>query len=249
MSKRLPSNNCRFQSLLLSQPKVFSEDLKRLSQPAVSGRLILVADHFAHVEKYADIAQHYDAIAIRIQIESAAIGFGSRPGLDCVMLAKAIQRTPRLCFDGIQLHLATTQETEAQDVRNAVGTLNQTTALLQKNGLQNFVQACNHIEVCRQLQQPREWLCEFCETNHSVFARQFDIELEPVHELQATVISRPQHLSAVVNLERSQFEGRNQLSCESGIRIARSFADHSVLSLSKSARELFIGDQVSFFIL
>lgn len=245
-------------SILLAHIAVSAEDLNRLSTAAGLAELLVCADHFQQAELYSAAAvPHGVTFQVLVDVDIGMQRSGTRPRVDAVQLAAAIDKLPGLKLAGVmgyEGHLLTIADPAEKRERifEAMNMLQASRDAFLERGLPCDVVSAGgsgSFWITGQHSAVTE-----LQAGGAIFGDLFyqrccglqnvDVALTVV----ADVVSRPALDRAVLNCGRKAI---NPVICPPdvwqlpGATIEKMSAEHTVLHLQDEARDLKIGDRVT----
>jgi len=244
-------------SILLAHLAVADRDLKRLAEASRQTELLLTVDHYVQAERYSSAAKDAGVtFPVLIDVDIGMNRTGTRPRIEAATLAKATQQLPGLTVTGImgyEGHLLTIDDADAKHVAivEAMNVLQQTRDAVISEGLNcdivsaggsgSFWITGQHAAVTEI--QAGGGIFGDLFYQQSCGLKDVDIALTVV----ADVVSRPSLDQAVLNCGRKAI---NPIVCPPevvgvpGAAVGSLSAEHTVLHLEGSGRDLKIGDRV-----
>ncbi|MBW1699777.1 MAG: DSD1 family PLP-dependent enzyme [Deltaproteobacteria bacterium] len=236
--------------------------IERLIALAKQATIAVCADDPIHLSAYAAAAQANNInLAVFVEVNVGTPRCGLDPGEPVLKLAKQIQKTPGLCFAGLQAYHGRAQhkrtpEQRKEAIRYTVDCVRRTKAVLEANGIKcrtvtgagtgtyrlegtskvfDELQAGSYIfmdvDYAKNLKEDGQPLNEF---EHSLF-------------VYSTIMSRPTRDRAVLDA------GHKAVSIDSGmpliygmedVQYTRASDEHGTLKLNDPQRDLKIGDKL-----
>ncbi|MCR9198874.1 MAG: alanine racemase [Planctomycetaceae bacterium] len=244
-------------SVLLAHICVSDSERRQLAAAARKTNVILCADHFVQLELYSQTAAAHGAhFDILIDVNVGMNRTGCRPRTDATQLALAAERLPGLTVAGLfgyEGHLLNIDsETEKQGrIFDAMNTLQQTSQSLQQAGVACPIisaGASGSLHITGQHPVVTE-----LQAGGGIFGDPYYIRcgltgVQPALSVVADVVSRPALDRAVLNAGRKAINPYVEPASVIGhpeAEVLQMNAEHTVLKLSGTARDLKIGDQVS----
>lgn len=245
-------------SILLAHLAVSKDDLDRLTLVSQKTELLVTIDHYIHAELYSAAAVRHDVnFSVLIDVDIGMHRTGCRPRVDASNLAVAAQKMPGLNIVGImgyEGHLLTIPAPEEKQVAimEAMNMLQQTQNAMQQQGI-----TCNVVSAGSSgsfwMTGRHECVTEL-QAGGGIFGdlfyqRQCGLtEVSSALSVAAEVVSRPSLTQAVVNAGRKAINpivAAPEILGMPGASIGPMSAEHTVLNLEESARDLKIGDAVT----
>ena len=249
------------REILLAQLPVGGARIRRIANLCRSADLIVTCDHYVQAEPLsAECVKQGVTCRALVDINIGMDRTGVRPGRDALELARAIEQLPGLRLAGIigyEGHCITTHDPDekSRQIDAAMGILTNTRDVFSKNGL-----CCDIVSAAGSGSLTQALHCDGLtevQAGGAIFGDPFyttmpDMNgLEPALTVLATVISRPAFDRAVLDAGRTAI--RDELHSPtvkdwSDASQAEQSAEHLVLKLGPSSRELKIGDQVELIV-
>ncbi len=246
-------------SVLLAHLAVTEVDIDRLAQASKKLQLLVTIDHFVHAELYSKAAARNGVdFNVLVDVDIGMHRTGVRPRIDAMQLAKAADALPGISVVGImgyEGHLLTMSDPEEKKtaIFEAMNMLQQTRdAMLQAGLTCDIVSAggSGSFWITGQHEAVTELQAGGGAFGDPFYSRLCHLEgVSPALTVPAEVVSRPSLTQAVINCGR---KAMNPVTCPPelidlpGATIEWLSAEHIVVSLEGSARDLKIGDRVLF---
>ena len=245
-------------SILLAHLAVSTADRDRLAAVSRKSELLVIIDHYVHAELYSETAcQQGTTFRTLIDIDIGMRRTGSRPRIDATRLAAAAAELPGIEVAGImgyEGHLLTIANTEEKQtaIFAAMNVLQQTRDTIQQQGI-----ACDIVSAGGSgsfwITGQHEAVTEL-QAGGGIFGDSFYrnacglTDVSSAVTIVAEVVSRPMLAQAVLNCGRKAINpviAPPEVVNVPGAKIETLSAEHTVLSLTGSARDLKIGDIVT----
>ena len=246
-------------SVLLAHLVVTDSDLDRLAAAAKKLQLLVTADHFVHAELYSNAATRNGVeFNVLVDVDIGMHRTGVRPRVDATQLAKAADALPGVSVVGImgyEGHLLTTSDADEKKtaIYEAMNMLQQTRDAMLEEGVScDIVSAggSGSFWITGQHEAVTELQAGGGAFGDPFYTRLCQLEgVSPALTVPAEVVSRPSLTQAVINCGR---KAMNPVTCppellnQPGATIEWLSAEHTVVSLEGTARDLKIGDRVEF---
>ena len=249
------------REILLAHPPVGDARIRRIANLCRNANLIVACDHYVQAAPLsAECVRQGVTCRALVDINIGMDRTGVRPGRDARELARAIDQLPGLSLAGIMgyeghvIQLKDADEKRRQ-IDAALGILSQTREIFLKNGL-----CCDIVSATGTGSLAQSLHCvglTEVQAGGAIFGDPFyttmpDVShLKPALTVLATVISRPAFDRAVLDAGRTAIA--NELHSPvvkdwADARLGTQNAEHLVLNLGPSSRELRIGDQVELIV-
>lgn len=244
-------------SVLFAHLAVNEADLGRLAESSRKTQLDVCVDHFVHAEQYSQAAiRHGVEFRLIVDINIGMNRTGCRPRIDALQIAQAADSLPGVSVCGVmgyEGHLLTIKDeaTKNAQILEAMGILEQSRDLFLKAGI-----CCDVVSAGASGSfwiTGRHPAVTELQAGGGMFGDLFYsdecglTDVRPALTVCTEVVSRPSLTQAVLNAGRKAI---NPVVCwpnvadVKGASIASMSAEHTVLELEKSARDLKIGDEV-----
>ena len=247
--------------ILLKQLPVGDARIRRIANLCRSANLIVTCDHYVQAEPLsAECVRQGVTCRALVEINIGMDRTGVRPGRDALELARAIEQLPGLRLAGImgyEGHVITIKDAgeKYRQIDAAFGILSHTRDVFIKNGL-----CCDIVSAAGTGSLQQSLRCDGLtevQSGGAIFGDPFYTTMPEISGLQpaltvlATVISRPAFDRAVLDA------GRTAITNELHLPIIKDWndaspvlhnAEHLVLKLGPSSRELRIGDRVELIV-
>ena len=247
--------------ILLAYPPVGDSRIRRIANLCRNANLIVACDHYVQAAPLsAECVRQGVTCRALVDINIGMDRTGVRPGRDARELARAIDQLPGLSLAGImgyEGHVIPIKDADEKRRQTdaALGILTQTRDIFWKNGL-----CCDIVSAAGTSSLHQALGCgglTEVQAGGAIFGDPFyttmpDISgLQPALTVLTTVISRPAFDRAVLDA------GRSAISSELHTPIVKDWSDaslvmqnaeHLVLKLGPSSRELRIGDPVELIV-
>ena len=249
------------REVLLAYPPVGDARIRRIANLCRNANLIVACDHYVQAAPLsAECVRQGVTCRALVDINIGMDRTGVRPGRDARELARAIDQLPGLSLAGIMgyeghvIQIKDAEETRRQ-IEAALGILTQTREIFLKNGL-----CCDIVSASGTGSLSQSLRCDGLtevQAGGAIFGDPFyttmsDVShLKPALTVLTTVISRPAFDRAVLDA------GRTAIANELHSPVVKDWADailvtqnaeHLVLKLGPSSRELRIGDRVELIV-
>ena len=246
-------------SALLAHIAVDSGDLNRLSAASRKLDLLVCVDHYAQAERFSEAAtQNGTKFDLLVDIDVGMGRTGTRPRVDALQIARAANELPGVSVAGImgyEGHLLTIADQDEktaaifeainmlQATKDAFVDANITCDVVSAGGSGSFWITGQHAAVTE------------LQAGGGIFGDLFYQracglkDVESALTIRADVVSRPSLTTAVVNCGRKASNPAtysSEVISVAGATVQSMSAEHTVLSLSDDARDLRIGDRVTF---
>lgn len=246
-------------SVLLAHLVVDPIQIDRLVRIAQKCELLLIIDHFVHAERLSERAKTAGVtMNVLVDIDIGMHRTGVRPGTDATRLAVAAAQLPSIHVAGImgyEGHLLQIKDAEEkkdqifeamnvlQHSRDRIREAGLTCDIVSAGGTGSF-QVTRHHEAITELQ-----------AGGGIFGDLFYTEactttgLDRALWVEAEVVSRPSLEQAVINCGRKALSPevyQPRLLDTPGSTLKSLSAEHAVILLDGTARDLSIGDPVRF---
>lgn len=247
-------------SILLAHICVDEAERRQLAAAARRTQLLLCADHFVQLERYSQTAVDAGVtFEVLVDVNIGMDRTGCRPRVDATQLALAASQLPGLQVAGIfgyEGHLLTIEdpaEKQAQ-IFDAMNTLQQTRQAVESAGLSCPIVsagASGSLEITGRHPVVTELQAGGAIFGDPFYTRCGLTGLQPALTVTADVVSRPALQRAVLNAGRkaiNPFVQPPEVVGYPDVSIEQMNAEHTVLSLAGTGRELQIGDRVSLVV-
>ncbi|WP_010583912.1 DSD1 family PLP-dependent enzyme [Schlesneria paludicola] len=249
------------KDLLIAHLPVGAGRVRRLAELCRSAAPIVTCDHYVQA---AELSAECVRLGVRcralVELNIGMNRTGVRPGRDARELAHGIQRLPGLQLVGIMGYeghaMSLTDPIEKRDcIDAALGILSHARDLYRKNGL-----CCDIVSAGGTGSLQQALLCPALtevQAGGAIFGDPYYLQMPDVQGLTSaltlltTVVSRPSYDCAVLDAGLKAMTADKQMPIVKGwddARIQRLSAEHTVLELGPSSRELRIGDQVELVV-
>lgn len=247
--------------LLIAHLPVGTKRLQRLVALCKTASPIVSLDHYVQAQALsAECVRQGTICKALVEVNVGMNRTGVRPGRDTIELAKGINLLPGLELVGIMgyeghVTVIADAETKRLAIEASIGILAQARSLLRENGLCcDVVSAGGSTSLRHSLNndvvtETQAGGAMFGDPYYARLPEPYDFQ--PALTVLATVVSRPSFDRAVLDA------GRKAITAEyhppvvkdwDDARITRQSAEHIVLELGPSSRELRIGDQVELIV-
>ncbi len=247
--------------ILLTHLPVSNARIRRIANLCHNANVIVTCDHYVQAEPLsAECVRQGVTCRALVDINIGMDRTGVRPGRDALELARAIEQLPGLKLAGIMgyeghvMPIVDSVEKHRQ-IDAAMGILTHTRDVFLKNGLccdivsgagTGSLEQALHCDGLTEVQAGRAIFGALYETKPPDISR-----LEPALTVLATVISRPGFDRAVLDAGKTAIPKEFQCPIAkdwSDASLAMQTAEHLVLKLGPTSRELKIGDQVELIV-
>lgn len=243
-------------SVLFAHIAVRESDRKQLAIAARKTHLLVCVDHYAQAELYSRTAvEEGVSFSVLIDIDIGMNRTGCRPGMDATQLARGIDGLPRLEVAGIfgyEGHLLTIEDaqTKQSKITDALNTLRYSRDAIVKSGIPCPVVSAG-ASGSLSISGRHPAITEI-QAGGGIFGDPFYQRLglagiRPALHVVADVVSRPSLERVVLNAGRKSinpFVEPPTVVDFPDARIAHMSAEHTVLQVDASGRDLRIGDEV-----
>jgi 3-hydroxy-D-aspartate aldolase len=247
--------------ILLAHLPVGVDRIRRIVRLCKTTKMIVSCDHYVQASALSEecIRQGVKCRTL-VDINVGMMRTGVRPGRDAIELARGIERLPGLELAGIMgyeghANSLTDADQKREAIDSAIGILSHTRDVYRKNGLCcDIVSASGTGSFQRSI--CHESLTEV-QAGGGIFGDPYYRrmpgvpDLEPALTILATVVSRPGFDRAVLDVGRSKFALAGphfKILGWDDVNVVLFGADHTVLELGSSSRELRIGDYVELVV-
>lgn len=245
-------------SVLLAHLAVSDQDLDRLAVVSQKTQLDVCADHFVHAEKYSQAAvRNGTEFSLIVDINIGMDRTGCRPRVDALQIAQAADGLPGISVRGImgyEGHLLTIEDDDEKkaSIFEAMGVLEQSRDLFLQSGICCDVVsagASGSFWITGQHPAVTELQAGGGMFGDPFYTRRCGLKnVQSALTVLGQVVSRPSLNRAVLNIGRKAI---NPVVCFpdveaiDGATVLTMSAEHTVLELEESARDLKIGDEVA----
>ena len=249
------------REILLAHPPVGDARIRRIANLCRNANLIVTCDHYVQAAPLsAECVRQGVSCRALVDLNVGMDRTGVRPGRDALELARAIEQLPGLSLAGImgyegQVIPIKDLDEKHHQIDAAMEILTHTREVFLKNGL-----CCDIVSAAGTgaLQQALRCVgLTEVQAGGAIFGDPFNTirpvisGLKPALTVMATVISRPAFDRAVLDAGRTAITNELHSSFIKGwsdASLIMQHAEHLVLKLGPSSRELRIGDRVELIV-
>ncbi len=247
--------------VLIAHLPVGAGRIRRLATISGLANPIVTCDHYVQAQALSEeCVKSKTTCRVLVELNIGMDRTGVRPGRDALELARGIDRLPGLRLAGImgyEGHVMTMTDANAkqQAIDAALGILSHARFHYQKNGL-----CCDIVSAGGTGSLRHALRCEAVtevQAGGAIFGDPYYTQMPdndgfvPALTLLTTVVSRPAYDRAVLDAGRKAITAEHHppvIKDWDDARIVRQSAEHIVLELGPSSRELRIGDQVELIV-